>query len=98
MRNEKGQYVKGTIPDNYKGEKVGYVALHEWVYRWKGKANHCERCGATDKKKYHWANVDHKYRRVLEDYISMCVSCHRIYDYERNGYAPKGRAKDRTAR
>ena len=66
----------------WKGDKVGYVALHQWVQKWKGKANHCEVCGLDNPlKKYHCSNVDHKYRRVLDDYISMCCSCHAKYDY-----------------
>ena len=41
-------------------------------------------CGTETAKKFEWANIDHKYRRVLEDFIRMCTSCHRKYDYENN--------------
>lgn len=40
--------------------------------------------GINKKQMYHWANIDHKYRRLLDDYISMCVSCHRQYDKNNN--------------
>lgn len=68
----------------WKGDKAGVSALHIWVKTWKGKADHCEICGRNEKRMYHWANIDHSYRRVLDDYISMCVPCHRRYDYANN--------------
>ena len=71
---------KGEHNPAWKGEKVKYRGIHMWVQRWKGKPDHCEMCGAIGGRKYQWANIDHKYRRVLEDYISTCVSCHRKYD------------------
>lgn len=66
------------------GDKVGKRAVHIWVEKWKGKPDTCESCGKTGLKGYqiHWANVDHKYKRVLEDYIRMCVKCHGKYDKE----------------
>jgi len=73
----------------WKGEEVGRVGLHRWVAYWKGRPRECEKCGSVNKKKYEWANVDHKYRRVLDDYIRMCTSCHRLYDMEFNNYKQK---------
>ena len=61
----------------------GYTAIHDWIRRWKGKPSKCEVCGTTSAKKFEWANVDHQYRRVLEDYLRMCTKCHRKYDNER---------------
>lgn len=66
----------------WKGNKVGYHALHGWVKRWKGEPNLCEKCGTTTSRMYHWANIDHQYRRVLDDYIRLCVPCHKVYDRE----------------
>jgi len=79
----------------WKGDKVSYTALHMWVSRWKGKPMKCEMCGAEGRKRYDWANIDHKYRRVLEDYIRLCVPCHAKYDYENNNKKkkPKGKIK-----
>lgn len=79
---KKGNQFIGKKNGFWKGDDAGYVALHDWVRRWKGKPKKCEHCGSTTRKMYHWANIDHKYRRVLEDYISMCVSCHKKYDIE----------------
>ena len=64
----------------WRGNEVSYAGLHIWVKKWKGKPKNCGVCGSEGKSKYQWANIDHKYRRVLEDYISMCPSCHKKYD------------------
>lgn len=65
----------------WKGEDAGYCAKHTWIYRQKGKAKYCEDCGMTDQnRRYNWSNIDHKYRRKVEDYISRCIPCHFKYD------------------
>lgn len=67
------------------GDRVGYFALHSWVQRWKGRPCECEHCGAkSDECRLHWANIDHKYRRVLEDFIGLCASCHKKFDLAKN--------------
>lgn len=66
----------------WKGEDVGYVGLHNWVRRRLGKPTKCEFCskdGLTGKQ-IHWANKSHLYKRDLEDWIRLCVSCHKKYD------------------
>jgi hypothetical protein len=79
--NNFGNKETGEKNANWKGNKVKYRALHQWVQKWKGSPKYCEDCGTIDlNKTYDWANVDHKYRRVLEDYIRMCRGCHRKYD------------------
>ena len=70
----------------WKGNNVGYHALHSWIERWKGTPELCENCGTTTAKKYEWANIDHLYKRILEDYIRLCTSCHRKYDVKNNNY------------
>lgn len=75
---KQGKYI-GKNNWNWKGENAGYNTIHTWVRRWKGKPDYCQLCG-TIKKRYTWANIDHKYRRNLDDYISLCYSCHRYYD------------------
>lgn len=79
---------------NWKGDKVGYFALHTWIQRKKGKAVKCKHCGKekTTPRSIQWANINHKYSRKLRDYISLCVSCHRKFDYKYNNRA-KGRRK-----
>jgi len=70
---------------NWKQAKEWYHNLHNWIRNTKGKASKCEFCGKEGTGRgMHWANVDHKYSRVLEDYISLCQSCHRKYDIKNN--------------
>lgn len=71
---------------NWRGENLTKEGLHQWVAYWKGRPKICEFCGTEKAKKYEWANKDHKYKRVLDDYIRMCTSCHRKYDIENNNY------------
>jgi len=64
----------------WKGEKAGYRAKHMWIISRRGSPNYCEHCKRNDKRMYNWANVDHKYKRIIGDYMRLCVSCHRKYD------------------
>lgn len=86
----------------WKGNKVGYTALHDWVRKYLGKPIKCSNaeCKYPKKnssrktlkfpKRFEWANIDHQYQRKKEDYISLCVSCHRNYDIKNNNYRKYG--------
>jgi len=91
--NKGKKYPQITGENNYqwKGRDCGYVSMHTWVRRWKGKPSYCEMCGNTTKKacEYDWANIDHQYRRILNDYIRLCHSCHKKYDVEHNSSKDK---------
>jgi hypothetical protein len=68
---------------NWKGEKVGYCALHTWVKRKLGIAKKCEFCGEKKTSlpnSVGWANKGHTYKRNLTDWISLCIKCHSSYD------------------
>lgn len=67
---------------NWVGENVDYCTLHSWVRRHLGKAWECVYCGKSryEGKRIHWASISHKAIRDLGDYISLCASCHAIYD------------------
>lgn len=82
---KKGENVGPDHP-RWKGEEVGYRDLHSWVVKWKGNPEICEKCGRDGLSGHavHCSNVDHKYRRVLDDYIRLCVKCHWEYDREHN--------------
>ena len=75
----------------WKGDKVGYDALHTWVVRKLGTPDTCEHCGKSGliKHKIHWANIDHQYKRNLEDWIRLCAKCHRKHDIKNNIYKTK---------
>ena len=60
----------------------GYRALHYWVQRNKGSAATCQICGKikTTPKSIQWANKSGTYLRELDDWVSLCVPCHRQLD------------------
>ena len=76
-----GKY-KGDKNWNWKGEKVSYTSLHSWLYRELKQPETCEFCGKDGLKKHqiHWANKDHKYKRILEDWLRLCAKCHYHHD------------------
>lgn len=72
----------GKKNHNWKGDSAGKVSIHLWVRRHKGKPQECKLCGRTVKETIiDYANIDHKYRRNLNDYTPLCRKCHRKYDY-----------------
>ena len=82
---EKGRIKKlGEKNPNWQGDDVGYNGVHQWIYKKLGTPNYCEICKRTDKKKYHWANKDHTYKRIVGDYMRLCAGCHTKYDLLNN--------------
>lgn len=59
--------------------KLGYDALHLWVRRNLGRAESCSKCGQSEGR-IHWANKSREYKQTLGDWISLCASCHVLYD------------------
>lgn len=72
---------KGASHANWKGDKVGYYALHIWLKRELGRPDKCSNC--KKKCKPDWANKSHEYKRDLDDWFALCKKCH--YHYDRNG-------------
>jgi hypothetical protein len=61
----------------WKGDEVGYSALHAWVRKVLGTPKECWECGTTTAGRYEWANVSGEYKREVGDWARLCVSCHR---------------------
>ncbi len=74
----------GSQNSNWKGNNVGYRAIHRWVEKWRGKPDVCQKCGKSGLtgREIHWANIDHQYKRILEDWIRLCAKCHGEHDTE----------------
>lgn len=68
----------------WKGDRVGYYALHAWIQRKIGKPKKCSSCGSEDRKRYEWANKSGQYKRDFSDWIRLCKPCHVKYDMSRN--------------
>jgi len=78
---KKGQFAN-ELHKNWQGEKVNYRCLHKWLVNNLGQPKMCSSCftdGLTGHA-IHWANIDHKYKRVLNNYIRLCAKCHKNYD------------------
>jgi len=61
---------------------TNYRALHCWVQSRLGKPNKCTKCSLedTNTRRFHWANISHKYKRDLNDWVRLCVKCHAAFD------------------
>jgi len=60
--------------------------IHRWIERKRGKAKYyiCEFC--KKRQAYEWANLEHTYKKELNDYRTLCRSCHRRWDIKYNNY------------
>lgn len=81
----KGATVPSTLNEknhNWRGDNVSYGSLHSWIRRKLGTPSICWECGFTsnNSRQFHWANVSGEYRRDLEDFVRLCVVCHKAYD------------------
>ena len=63
---------------------VDYNAKHRKIEQKLGKPKYCEKCKRTDRKRYEWANIDHKYSEKKEDWMRLCRSCHIKFDIKFN--------------
>lgn len=81
---KKGSPGTGEKHHSWKGADASYTALHNRVYRRRGKASShgCERCGRKDPgTRYEWATVHGTDGTdPFKHYISLCKPCHGLYD------------------
>jgi hypothetical protein len=81
----------GEENNKWKGDNVGYTALHDWVRGKLGKANKCENklCLGVSKT-YDWANISGEYKRDLKDWQQLCRSCHLKMDWRPKEFCRNG--------
>ena len=79
-KNKKATWAIGEKSVVWKGDDVGYRALHYWVERRLGKPKCCDFCGSLESKRYSWANKSGNYLRDITDWIRLCSKCHYKYD------------------
>lgn len=72
-----GKYLESNS-SMWKGDKVGYHALHDWIKRRKPKPKSCVRC--NKRKAYDLANISGKYKRDVDDFEWLCRKCHMTKD------------------
>ncbi len=67
-----------------KAEHRHYDNIHQWLKCNYGKASCCEnkKCTYKTPKRFEWALVKGKsYEKNIQNYIQLCPSCHRKYDF-----------------
>jgi hypothetical protein len=62
----------------WRGQYVGYKAIHDWVKYHKPKSPDCDKCHKN--KPLDLANKSGLYRRDLRDWEWLCRRCHLISD------------------
>ena len=62
----------------WKGDKVGYQAIHGWIKSRKLKPNLCELCKINPP--YDLASKGDIYTRNLNDWMWICRRCHMLLD------------------
>ena len=65
-------------------KKTEHGRLHKKLIRDHGNATKCEgeNCTHKNPKRFEWAlKKGHSYSANPEDYLQLCVSCHRKYDF-----------------
>lgn len=74
--------IRGVLHHNWKGDKVGYCGLHDWLRNTEGLADKCENidCSREGKRVFHWANITGVYERKRKHWAMLCVTCHNRFD------------------
>ena len=70
--------IKNEGNHNWKGSKVTYKVLHQWVRRNIKKKEICEDCQKSPA--FDLANISQKYKRDLSDWEWLCRKCHMKKD------------------
>jgi hypothetical protein len=78
---EQRRKVSGENSLTWKGG-TNIAVIHRWAKRQLTKPDSCPACGSTGR--LDCCNVDHKYRRVIEDYFYACQQCHMKWHKEHN--------------
>lgn len=76
------------------GENPSVKAIHRWINKYYGKADHCENSDCEGKSNwFEWALLKGcTYARDIKVFKQLCRSCHTKYDMteERKGNIVKG--------
>jgi len=62
----------------WRGDDVGYNALHDWIKSRLPKPTLCQRCGL--RPAFDCANKNDEYKRDLNDWWWICRRCHMEID------------------
>lgn len=77
--NGKRRY--GSDNPAWKGDKSCYTTKHQWISRHYGKAIMCWHPNCNNQSKsYEWANINHRYKKNINEWLMLCQSCHSKFD------------------
>jgi len=83
----------GSKSRAWKGDDAGYDAKHHWARKYVGTKERCEHCNKKppDVSRLEMANISGEYLRIASDWLTLCTSCHQLYDCRRKILAcPQG--------
>jgi hypothetical protein len=73
---------KGDKHWNWKKDNITYIEIHSWNNKYYPKTKVCSKCEKFNTKT-EWALVHgKKHSRGIENYMELCLRCHRKYDFE----------------
>jgi hypothetical protein len=78
LRLKSVHFKPGRFHPKWKGDNVGYWALHEWVRKRFSKPELCQMCNKVPPRDL--ANKSGKYLRDLLDWEYLCHKCHMNKD------------------
>lgn len=70
----------GELSSAWRGDDVGYGAVHDWIKKTLGKPSECKNCGTKEAKRFEWANISGEYKRDVNDWLRLCTKCHHKMD------------------
>ena len=85
-KGKKSPQNTGSKHYKWKGDKVKYRSLHQFIESKLGIPSTCEHCKKTElhnttkHRPVDWANKSGEYKRDLDDWMRLCRKCHRRYD------------------
>lgn len=62
--------------------KKEHSSIHAWLRHRHGAASECEHCNNKDKKYEYALKHGCEYKKDRNNYLMLCRSCHRKYDYQ----------------
>lgn len=85
LTGRKRPEITGEKHYGWKGNKIQYGSLHDWVAAKLGRPKKCVCCGRSSEDTiYQWSNISGEYKRDLSDWERLCVKCHRLKDRNKN--------------
>ena len=71
----------GSNSPLWKGDNV---KPHTWIIKKRGKASNYKCVICNIKQGLNWSNKNHKYKKILKDWQSLCEGCHIKWDIKHN--------------